>query len=430
MNTDYASIQARVTQAFAKVDALGAEAQRIFITLDRKRALQDAEHIEQRLAQGETLPLAGVLCSIKDLVDRRGERTTAGSRLLAEAPPSDTDANIITRLEHAGAVIFGRTNLSEFAYSGVGMNPHHGTPHCIFDRDRVPGGSSSGAALSVAHGICDAAIGTDTGGSIRLPAAVNGLYGIKPTAHRVSTEGVHPLSTLMDSVGPLAADWCLAKRVFNTLLKEPFPPVSEPTGLRFGIPRGPMLDGLAPSVQRCYEDTLAVLQKAGLEGVEVDLAWMSELALANRSLIACEAHEQYGQHLEALKLIGDPHVLDRIRFAEEVDDAAQRRAHALREVARTRFRDALSSHNVNVILAPTLPIETPSFRDAVDDFVANNVAMLRNTSLINFVDGCAVSLPIGTRGPTPGALMVAAATDQDALMLAAVDALQTAMAAR
>lgn len=416
-------VRQRLEDSIARIDALGDEAKRIFLSVDRERARSDADQVDRRLDDGQTLPLAGTICSIKDLINRRGERSTAGSRLLQQTPVATGDAEVVTRLEAAGTVILGRTNLSEFAYSGVGLNPHYGTPGCIFDPNKVPGGSSSGAALSVAHRVCDIAIGTDTGGSVRIPAAVNGLYGIKPTAHAVSTEGVHPLSTLMDSVGPLTRDWALARQTLAVLRGTGPAPSASPSPLRLGFPEGPMTRTLVPKVAQHYQTILDRIRRAGVDIVNVDLNWLDELPLANRSLIACEAHQQYGPQIELLESIGDPHVLDRIRFAESVDAQALASAQALRQQAIERFRDTLDSFGVDAILAPTLPIETPTITDAEANFTEINVALLRNTSLINFVDGCACSLPVLVGEPVPAALMVAAASAQDDRMLASVESL-------
>ncbi len=412
----------RVEAALQQISDLGVESTRIFITIDRERAKRDADAVDKRLAAGERLPLAGLVCSIKDLVDRRGERTTAGSRLLERREVAATDAEILSRLEAAGAVILGRTNLSEFAYSGVGLNPHHGTPGCIFDKTLVPGGSSSGAALSVAHGICDIAIGTDTGGSVRVPAAVNGIHGIKPTTGLVPTTGVHPLSSLMDSVGPLSNDWATTRLAFEVLSGTAFDAPAS-SSLVLGVPQGAFTGDLDNAIADAFDNNLNVLRKAGVELVDIDLEWMTGVAVANRTLVSCEAHEQYGPDLKELAKVGDPHILERIRFAEDVAPAARAAAHTLRVESVSRFTGALESAGVSAILSPTVPIDTPSKDDAKADFGRLNAALLRNTSLINFVDGCSVSLPTASTGAVPGAMMVSAASGQDQRLISVVDAL-------
>lgn len=422
MSVDHGSTRQRVEEALERVSALGVESTRIFIALDRDRARQDADLVDSRLAAGESLPLAGVLCSIKDLVDRSGEQTTAGSRLLRRKEASSMDATIVNRLEAAGAVIFGRTNLSEFAYSGVGLNPHHGTPGCIFDKTRVPGGSSCGAALSVAHGLCDVAIGTDTGGSVRVPAAVNGLYGIKPTADTIPKTGVHPLSSYMDSIGPLASDWSLACRTLDVLRDEPLGELTE-APLRIGVPQGVLTDELDASVAAAFERSLSQLREAGVELVDINLDWLPEIALANRTLISCEAMDQYGSDLKELESIGDVDVLARIRFSEDIDADTRAAAVELREASIERFRNALHDADITAIVSPTVPIDTPTIAEAKADFATCNVGMLRNTSLINFVDGCSVTLPTQSEGDHPGALMVSASSGEDIRLLACVNGL-------
>jgi len=255
MSDKQGPVREHLEASLEKISKLGVEATRIFIAIDRERARRDADEVDTRVAAGESLPLAGVICSIKDLIDRHGERTTAGSQLLETRDPASADATIVTQLEAAGAVILGRTNLTEFAYSGVGLNPHHGTPGCIYDKKQIPGGSSCGAALSVAHGVCDIAIGTDTGGSVRVPAAINGLFGIKPTANSVSTNGVHPLSAVMDSVGPIGADWSLTRRTMNVLQNRAVTQTSDSVQ-RIGVARGLLTDAFSGGTAHCLNRTL------------------------------------------------------------------------------------------------------------------------------------------------------------------------------
>jgi len=421
---------ARVEAALERCDALGVEATKIFLALDRDRLRQDASTLETRLADGETLPLAGLLCSIKDVVDRRGERTTAGSLLLEAREPATEDAEIVQRLEAAGALIMGRTNMSEFAYSGLGLNPHHGTPGAIFDKQRVPGGSSSGAALSVAHGIVDVAIGTDTGGSVRIPAAVNGLYGFKPTADSVPTLGVHPLNQDMDSIGPLARTLGDALQVAGVLRGQPF--ADAPAGAPvLGLPSGPLSAADEPGVQRAFDDAVDRLRRAGMNLVEIDLSWMDELVAANRILVACEAHQRYGDAFDALQRVGDPDVLRRMRFAEQVSVEQLESARVLRARSAQRFTDALADAGISALVSPTLRIAAPAIAAARADFDTCNAAMLSNCSQVNFVDGCAVSLPLGRRESADGAfpaLMLSAAHGADDRLAAAAIAVEAALA--
>ncbi|MFT4192205.1 MAG: amidase family protein, partial [Comamonas sp.] len=195
----------RLEQALAAIDAAGAEGLRIFTRVYAERARAEAQAADQRAALGLSLgPLDGRLVSVKDLFDVAGEPTTAGSALLRGAAPAARDAEAVRRLRAGGAVIVGKTNMTEFAFSGLGLNPHYGTPGNAHDATRIPGGSSSGAGVSVARGMAEIAIGSDTGGSIRIPSALNGLVGFKPTRARVPLAGAFPLSFTLDTLGPLA----------------------------------------------------------------------------------------------------------------------------------------------------------------------------------------------------------------------------------
>ena len=225
-------------------------------------------------------PLAGIPVSIKNLCDVAGETTLAGSKALDDAPPAEEDAPVVARLRAAGAVIVGSTNMSEFAFSGVGFNPHYGTPGNPADRKRVPGGSSSGAAVSVADRMAVAALGTDTGGSVRIPAAVCGIVGFKPTARRVPIDGVVPLSTSLDSIGPLANSVECCAIVDAVFAAEPIA-VPEPVplaGLRFAVPRHFVMDDLDPVVAKAFERALKALAAKGVKVEEIDLPQLERAA--------------------------------------------------------------------------------------------------------------------------------------------------------
>src|SRR5258707_1027801 len=195
-----------VEAALAAINDPNGEGKATFIKVHAEKALQSADAIDARRKTGLAMPsLAGIPISVKDLFDEAGETTLGGSTVLIGQPAAAQDATVVRRLREAGAIIIGRTNTVEFAYTGLGINPHYGTPKNVFDRatGRIPGGSTSGGAISVADGMAAAAIGTDTGGSLRIPSALNGLVGFKPTQGRVSRDGVMPLSTSFDSAGPI-----------------------------------------------------------------------------------------------------------------------------------------------------------------------------------------------------------------------------------
>src|SRR4051812_11978058 len=235
------SVRERTEQALAKIADPKGEGTRACLTVYAEAARAAADAADARVNAGISLGvLDGAIVSIKDLFDVAGEPTRAASKILANAPPAKADAPAVRRLRAAGAVIIAKTNMSEFAFSGVGMNPHYGTPANPADRTRVPGGSSSGAAVSAADHMCDIAIGTDTGGSTRIPAALCGVVGYKPTASRVPTDGAFPLSYSLDSIGPIAravedcakADAVMAGEDYAPLKPAPV------AGLRLGVPQG------------------------------------------------------------------------------------------------------------------------------------------------------------------------------------------------
>ena len=417
------TLTARATRLIEQVEALGDEASRIFTRFDKSELMAEAQRLDQLVSQADELPLYGQLVSIKDLYDEAGKRTTAASRLLADREPAVEDSDVVHRLKAAGALIIGRTSMTEFAYSGTGQNPHYGTPGNFFDKSRVPGGSSSGAALSVAYGLCDIAMGTDTGGSVRLPAAVNGLYGYKPSRQVVSLKGVHPLSNTFDSAGPLTKSYELAARTFDLLRSNSIDQNARAASnqtLRFGIPSGAFTDGLDNRIQRDFESTLSKLETKGHTLVTVDMRFASENRTAMIGIVSSEAHKVYRDSLQRLESIGDPQVLRRMRASESLSEQDISDAHTTRETSVTLFGQAL--RDVDVMLAPTVAIETPTLAEAEQNFDVVNPSLLRNTTMINLVDGCAMSMPVPVDGEnSPAALMVAAANGNDDKVLGVSD---------
>ena len=423
------TLTARATRLIEQVEALGDEASRIFTRFDKSELMAEAQRLDRLANQADELPLYGQLVSIKDLYDEAGKRTTAASRLLADREPAVEDSDVVHRLKAAGALIIGRTSMTEFAYSGTGQNPHYGTPGNFFDKSRVPGGSSSGAALSVAYGLCDIAMGTDTGGSVRLPAAVNGLYGYKPSRQVVSLKGVHPLSNTFDSAGPLTKSYELAARTFDLLRSNSIDQNARAASnqtLRFGIPSGAFTDGLDNRIQRDFESTLSKLETKGHTLVTVDMRFASENRTAMIGIVSSEAHKVYRDSLQRLESIGDPQVLRRMRASESLSEQDISDAHTTRETSVTLFGQAL--RDVDVMLAPTVAIETPTLAEAEQNFDVVNPSLLRNTTMINLVDGCAMSMPVPVDGETsPAALMVAAANGNDDKVLGVSDQIRQAL---
>ncbi|NYH99924.1 amidase [Cupriavidus plantarum] len=369
-----------------------------FLEVDADGAIAAARAADQaRVAGLVASPLAGLPVSIKDLFDVRGQVTRSGSKALDGAPAA-ADAPAVARLRAAGAVLIGRTNMSEFAFSGLGLNPHYGTPRTPIDPERISGGSTSGGAVSVAEGMAVAALGTDTGGSIRIPSAFCGLTGFKPTAKRVPLDGAVPLSTSLDSAGPLARSVACCAAVDAVLSGETLD--TRPAtlaGLRLYVTRDFVCDGMDDDVAAAFDATLARLSKLGAQIVPFEFGALRRLPEINAAggLTAAEA---WHWHRELLAERGDrydPRVAMRIRRGEKLSAAdyiellAARRA--MRAEAAYLLRDA------DAWLMPTVAVRPPRLDalQADDAFFATNGLVLRNASVINFLDGCAASLPLG-----------------------------------
>jgi aspartyl-tRNA(Asn)/glutamyl-tRNA(Gln) amidotransferase subunit A len=412
-----------VEEVLARIADPEGEGGRCFIRVYGDAAREAAEAQDRlRRAGAAPSPLAGIPVSIKDLFDVAGETTLAGSKALDDAPPAAIDSPVVARLRAAGMVIVGRTNMTEFAFSAIGINPHYGTPANPADRKRVPGGSSSGAAVSVADGFAAVAIGSDTGGSVRIPAGLCGLAGFKPTQARVPRDGATPLSTTLDSVGPLArsvADCALV----DAVLAGDVPSVPDPmpvAGLRLAVPQTLVLDELEPSVAAAFERACTRLSHAGARLQEIALAELAAIPEANAKGGFSPA-EALAWHADLLARRGDdydPRVKQRIELARKMSAADY--------VALTWRRQEIISavrrrvQGFDAMLMPTLPIVAPTFESCANDveFFRQNGLLLRNTSLINFLDGCALTMPIQSPGELPVGLMLAAMGGADRRLLA------------
>jgi aspartyl-tRNA(Asn)/glutamyl-tRNA(Gln) amidotransferase subunit A len=412
-----------VEAALARIADPAGEGTRTFtkVYADQARAAADAQD-QLRKAGYLASPLVGLPVSIKDLFDVTGEVTLAGSKALDDRPPATSDAPIVSRLRAAGAVIIGKTNMTEFAFSGVGINPHYGTPGNPYDRARVPGGSSAGAPVSVADDCAIVAIGTDTGGSVRIPAALCGVVGLKPTANRVSRGGAIPLSTTLDSIGPLANSVaCCAITDAVMAGEEPIAPDPVPVaGLRLGVPQSFMLDELDAEVASAFEAACSSLSRAGARVVDLPLVELSEyLGLNDRGLLVNS--EAFAWHEKLLERRGneyDPRVRSRIEFGRQVGAAAYIRTCA----ARADFirRVAAQTAEFDALLMPTVAITAPPIAAFADDreYFRLNGLILRNTAVINFLDRCAVTLPIQPPGAAPVGLMIVGEHGADRRLLA------------
>ena len=407
------------------------EGARTFLKVNAEQSLRAADYHDQLRREGNPpSPFAGIPISIKDLFDVAGEVTTAGSRLLQSAPAASADAASVARLRAAGFVFIGRSNMTEFAFSGLGLNIHYGTPANPRDRNvaRIPGGSSSGAAVSVASGMAFAGLGTDTGGSCRIPAALCGIVGFKPTASRVPLQGAFPLAPSLDSVGPLANSVECCAILDAVLAAEPPAalPALELRGLRCAVPQSYVLDGLDAAVADAFGRSLQVLSAAGVRIDEIALPELLELPELNRrgGLAPPEAYATHRDWIATRANEYDPRVLTRILRGKEQDAADY--IQLLRARANLSARVTASIADYAAILMPTTPCVAPPIDSlATDaDYTQANTQMLRNPSAINFIDGCAISLPCHEPGSLPVGLMLAAVHGQDRRLLAVARAVE------
>jgi aspartyl-tRNA(Asn)/glutamyl-tRNA(Gln) amidotransferase subunit A len=410
-------------EALARIEDGKGEGSRAFVKVWKDQALATADASDRlRKAGIVPSPLAGIPVSIKDLCDAAGETTLAGSRALDDAPPASRDAPVVARLRAAGAVIVGSTNMSEFAFSGVGFNPHYGTPGNPADRTRVPGGSSSGAAVSVADRMAVAALGTDTGGSVRIPSAVCGLVGFKPTARRVPLDGLVPLSSSLDSVGPLANSVECCAIVDAIFAGEPVvvPEAAPLAGLRFGIPRQFVMDELDATVSRAFDRACKALSSGGARIGQLDLPQLDELPAVNAKG-GFAASEAFAWHRELIGRRGaeyDPFVHPRIMRGREMSAADY--IDLLSARADLQRRVATVTANYDAVIMPTCAIVAPTLEEVStpDGFARKNLLLLRNTTVGNFLDRCAISLPCHAAGELPVGFMLMGETMADKRLLA------------
>jgi aspartyl-tRNA(Asn)/glutamyl-tRNA(Gln) amidotransferase subunit A len=360
-------------------------------------------------------PLAGLAVSIKDLFDATGEVTTAGSSVLADAPPALQDCPAVARLRAAGGVVAGRTNMSEFAFSGVGVNPHHGTPANAADASiaRIPGGSSSGAAVSVATGAAFVGLGSDTGGSIRIPAALNGIVGFKSTARLVPLDGALPLSSTLDTICAMTRSVRDAIVAHEVLAARTVTRSNAPlSAYRFAVARTQMLDNLDATVARAFERGIRALRDAGATVTEIELADIRQLGTI-QSTGGFSAAESYTWHRQLLAARGEGYD-PRVRF--RIERGAAMKAYEYLDLfnARRAWIAGVEAalHGFDAVLSPTVPIVAPPIasvapgKERDDEFFRVNALLLRNTSVVNMLDGCAISLPCHVEGELPVGMML------------------------
>jgi len=419
-------------ESLARIADPSGEGSRAFIHVDPARVMHDADQQDSlRRAGRAPSPLAGIPFAVKDLFDVAGEVTAAGSVLLAGEKPAATDCDAVAAMKRAGMVALGRTNMTEFAYSGVGLNPHHGTPLSVYGRKvrRIPGGSSSGTAVAVAEGMCPVGLGTDTGGSCRIPAAFNGIVGYKPSAQRVSKRGVYPLSASLDSVGPIANSVACCETLDALLSGEGVPAAAKGGRMKLGVLKSYVHEGLDGDVGRDYEAALRRLGDAGHDLQDVTFPEISEMPslLVNGGILAAEAFAHHAPIIARHAAEYDQRVVSRIRFGEKVtvDDLARlraRRADLIRRFAQV-------AAGFDAIICPTVPVIPPRLDEfgSEDDYRRINMLCLRNTTVFNFLDGCSISLPMHQDGTPPTGLMLSRPNGGDHALFAAATAAESAL---
>ncbi|HWW20336.1 MAG TPA: amidase [Steroidobacteraceae bacterium] len=400
--------RALVEQCLARIEDPKGEGKRAFLHVERDSALAQADAMDALRSCGAApSPYAGIPISIKDLFDIAGQVTRAGSIALNDRAPAERDAPCVARLRQAGFVFIGRTNMTEFAFSGLGLNPHYGTPLNPWNRSQrhIPGGSSSGAGISVADAMAHGAIGTDSGGSCRIPAAFTGLVGYKPTARRIPRQGMIPLSSSLDSVGPIARSVSCCAVLDSLLANEPLPDLHDISlaSLRFALPRTYVLDSLDRYVADDFHNAVSRIAAGGARIDEIDIPELAEIPALNAkgSLSSAESYAWHRSMLATHSASYDPRVLSRIQAgatqsAADYIDLLEARARFIAQVNQ-RIAD------FDALIMPTVAVTPPRMTDLQFDgtYYRTNALVLRNCTVVNFLDGCAISLPMNAPGEPP-----------------------------
>jgi aspartyl-tRNA(Asn)/glutamyl-tRNA(Gln) amidotransferase subunit A len=414
-----------VEECLAKIADPAGEGARTFIHVDTDAAIAAADAMDGlRKANAAPSRFAGIPVSIKDLFDIKGQVTRAGSRALEEgARPAEQDAPVVARLRRAGFVVIGRTNMTEFAFSGIGINPHYGTPKGVWNRSEghIPGGSSSGAAVSVVDRMAHSALGTDTGGSCRIPAAYNGIVGYKPTQRRIPLQGGVPLSFSLDSYGPLARTVDCCATLDAVLADEPIAPLRPRPikGMQLAVPTTVALDDLDAQVARTFDSVLQTLSRLGADIERVEVPEFRDVGVMNTKggFAAAESYAWHRYLITSRGEVYDPRVSVRILRGEAISAADYIDLINARQSLIARAATRLAPFDALVM--PTTAITPPRIKDLADDkaFTVANMLSLRNCTLINMIDGCAISLPAHREGNAPVGLMLAASGGSDRRIL-------------
>jgi len=405
-----------------------------YLTLNPEIALKDAKAAEaalcsksQRKSSRDLGPLHGIPISLKDNLYTAGLRTTGGSGFLRDFLPLQ-DAAVVTSLKNSGAILIGKTNLHEFAYGVTSNNPHFGPVRNPWDLDRIPGGSSGGSAAALAAGLCYGSIGTDTGGSIRIPASLCGVVGLKPGLGRVGAEGAIPLSTTLDFVGPMARTVADVALLFDAIANQEKtkgrPRVPRGQHLRIGIPKHFFLDVVSPEIQQAFESSLVTLKKLGAKLKEVSLPYLKETEHAGNQIAWAEAthyHQQAGWYpLHAAEYGED--VRSRLEMGEKVSALEYLRALDLREKFIAGFHLALLENEVDALVTPATPIAAPLIGEETISIAGKDhstrALLLRLNRPANLGGIPAISVPCGlTPSGLPAGLQFLAGVNGESLLL-------------
>jgi aspartyl-tRNA(Asn)/glutamyl-tRNA(Gln) amidotransferase subunit A len=400
-----------------------------YLTVTEDRALAEAAAAEREIAAGRSRgPLHGVPLALKDLFDTAGVRTTAGSRILAENVPA-RDAAVVERLSAAGLVLLGKTNLHEFAFGTTSDNPHYGPVRNPWDLERSPGGSSGGSGAALAAGLCAVALGTDTGGSIRIPAGACGVVGLKPTLGRVSRRGVTPLAWSFDTVGPMARTVEDAAVLVNAVAGPDAQdgwcdvrPAEDYTrdlergavGLRIGVPRDWFFEGVEPGIGAVVHEAIAVLEREGSRRVEVPLAGMADAHTAHHAILAAEAAAFHGAWLRERPDDYGGDVRRGLELGQLIPAVDYVNARRVQAIVQATFRSALAS--ADVLVTPCLPQPPPGVGEPLSREPA--VAWNRLLTPVNLAGFPALSLPCGFDGAgMPVGLQIVGRPFEEALVL-------------
>lgn len=404
-----------------------------------------ADSIDRAREKSQPLPpLAGIPIALKDLFNIRNEVTLAGSLVRKHyAQPEAADATVVAPLRAAGLLFFGRTNMSEFAFSGIGKNPHYGTPLSIWDRatGRLPGGSSSGSAVAVAEGIVPAALGSDTAGSCRIPAAFNGVVGVKPSYGRMSLNGIYPLSPTLDAPGPLAVDvescYLLDQLMCARVQPEAGLPRLQPASLetlKLVVPDARVMTDLDAEVKSAFESALSKLESAGAEIIRAPMPVLDHCDdfFIERPVVVREVwlhhREMLAQHFDEY----DPFVGQRMAAGADISEAEQQARYREREEIVAEFRRQFTRLEADALLYPTVACVPPAIAETEDEDSARrvNLRCLRNTATVNYFDGCSISLPCHEPGAAPVGLMLSAGNGDDDKLYSMASAIETTIARR